>query len=481
MLFNTYTFLLLFLPATVFAFHVLTRRGLYRGAFAALMAASLFFYGWWSLRGLALLLVLIVANYQFTRLLIAWRNASPVGAKYLLIAGLAFNLSVLGYFKYFNFFLRQIDQLLGTHLPVVSVVLPLGISFFTFQKIALLVDAYKGKVDRIDWLEYSLFVSFFPQLIAGPIVHHSEVMPQFRSRRPVDAACIATGLGIFSIGLAKKVLLADTLSVYVGPVFQAANFAPVSFADGWIAALAYTLQLYFDFSGYSDMAIGAALLFGIRLPLNFSSPYKSASIIEFWRRWHMTLSRFLRDYLYVPLGGNRHGETRRYFNLLLTMLLGGLWHGAGRTFILWGMLHGAYLIANHLWRAATGGREIRAMRLLGRVLTFVAVVIGWVIFRAPNLSTAATMLASMAGLGASAAPPLVNISRAAELIAVLLALVWFAPNTQELTAYVPAGAPLRVFEPARHWPGLRAAAAGLLIGLSLLSLSKVTEFLYFQF
>jgi len=264
-------------------------------------------------------------------------------------------------------------------------VLPLGISFFTFQKIALLADAYEGKIQSLNFLDYALFVLFFPQLIAGPIVHHSEAMSQFQTRGPVQASVIAMGLTIFAIGLANKVLLADSLAVYATPQFDAAAAgAPLSFLAAWSGALAYTLQLYFDFSGYTDMAIGAALLFGVRLPLNFNSPYKARNIIDFWRRWHMTLSRFLRDYLYIPLGGNRHGKLSRYLNLFITMLFGGLWHGAGWTFIFWGALHGFYLAINHGWEALLarfGAGDVNpggARRLGAQVVTFLAVVVGWV-------------------------------------------------------------------------------------------------------
>ena len=354
MLFNSYTFILVFLPAAVAGFHLLRASGRERWAFAFLAAASLFFYGWWSLRGLALLCVLMTANYG----LASWLVRGEGGARLrraVLVAGLALNLTVLGYFKYANFFLETVAPLAGRRLQLHEIALPLGISFFTFQKIALLVDCHAGKVRRLDPLGYVLFVSFFPQLIAGPIVHHSEVMPQFAARPRITAPLIAQAMALFTIGLAKKVLLADNLAPLVRPAFGAAAAGHVpDLTQAWFSALAYTLQLYFDFSGYSDMAIGAALLFGVRLPLNFASPYKSTSIIEFWRRWHMTLSRFLRDYLYIPLGGNRRGPSRRYVNLFLTMLLGGLWHGAGWTFVAWGALHGAYLAVNHAWTALRG-------------------------------------------------------------------------------------------------------------------------------
>jgi D-alanyl-lipoteichoic acid acyltransferase DltB (MBOAT superfamily) len=357
------------------------------------------------------------------------------------------------------------------------------------------VDAYRGRVDRLNLLDFSLFVSFFPQLIAGPIVHHAEVLPQFRRKRWILSHDVVQGATIFAIGLAKKVLIADTAALYAGPGFTAASTGvPLDTLSAWSAALAYTAQLYFDFSGYSDMAIGGALMFGIRLPVNFASPYKATSIIDFWRRWHITLSRFLREYLYVPLGGNRHGGGRRYFNLLVTMLLGGLWHGAGWTYVVWGALHGAYLTVNHAWRAirprltwlppTVGPVE----RRLGQALTFLVVVVGWVFFRAADINAATSMLKSMAGahgLGGSAS--LAESGRALLVIAAFLVVAWFAPNTQQLVGYegpdaggkarLPIEQTVRTWRPTVRW----ALLVGCFSALSIMSLSKVSEFLYFQF
>ena len=285
--------------------------------------------------------------------------------------------------------------------------LPLGISFFTFQKIAYLVDAYRGEVRAGGFLSFALFVTFFPQLIAGPIVHHSEVIPQFGQKstyRP-NLDNLSMGIGIFVLGLAKKTVLADSIATYATPVFRAAQAgADPTLFEAWGGALAYTFQLYFDFSGYSDMAIGLALMFNIRLPINFNSPYKATNIIDFWRRWHITLSRFLRDYLYIPLGGNRHGVARRYANLMLTMLLGGLWHGAGWTFIVWGGLHGIFLVINHFWHAlgvgsaTTSGARPGSDGSAARTITFLAVMVAWVFFRAEDFDAATRILAGMAGL-----------------------------------------------------------------------------------
>jgi D-alanyl-lipoteichoic acid acyltransferase DltB (MBOAT superfamily) len=351
-------------------------------------------------------------------------------------------------------------------------------------------------------------VTFFPQLIAGPIVHHSEVMRQFRDEARVSAQTVAFGVTIFTIGLAKKVLLADTAARYASPLFDAvAAGARPDVLAAWGSALAYTAQLYFDFSGYSDMAIGGGLLFGIRLPLNFASPYKAESIIEFWHRWHITLSRFLRDYLYVPLGGNRKGLSRRYVNLLITMLLGGFWHGAGWTFVVWGALHGLYLVVNHVWRAlrrrlGRGAETSTGLeRRLGQAITFVAVVVAWVFFRSEDLGTAVRVLLAMLGGNGLDLPPSlaglwpglpvasgpVDSVAALGVSAVLLAIAWFAPNTQELTGYVgPEGAyaveeaprpPAVRWQPSAAW----AVAVGCLFGIALMMMWKVSEFIYFQF
>ena len=388
----------------------------------------------------------------------------------------------------------NLNAVAGLDVVLGKVVLPIGISFFTFQKIAFLVDAYRGKVDRLNFIDYALFVTFFPQLIAGPIVHHSEVIRQFREQAAVSMPTIALGVTIFTIGLAKKVMLADTAALYASPLFDAvaAGARPDALA-AWGAALAYTAQLYFDFSGYSDMAIGAGLLFGIRLPVNFASPYRAESIIDFWHRWHITLSRFLRDYLYVSLGGNRNGRARRYVNLLITMVLGGFWHGAGWTFVIWGSLHGLYLVINHLWRAlrghSGGGSELSTTlgRRLGQAMTFIGVVIAWVFFRSEDVGSAVQMLLAMAGSNGAARPESVESAAALVVSTALLAIAWFAPNTQELTGYqgpddayaaTEARRPLPLrWQPSAGW----AMAIGCLFGIALMLMSKVSEFIYFQF
>jgi alginate O-acetyltransferase complex protein AlgI len=403
LLFNSPAFLLIFLPATLIGFFLVAvrRRGL---AALWLAVASVAFYAVWNPRFVELLLASVLFNYSMGTVLGVVRGHRV--ARLLLIFAIAIDLGALAYFKYTDFFITTIDGLTGAGLPLAHIVLPLGISFFTFTQIAFLVDVFRGLATEYRFVHYLLFVTYFPHLIAGPILHHKEMMPQFAAPTTYrfNAALFTEGIAIFLIGLAKKVVLADSLATFVSPLFSAVeNGTTVTFFEAWGAALAYTFQLYFDFSGYSDMAIGLSLLFNVRLPLNFDSPYKSKNIMEFWRRWHMTLSRFLRDYLYVPLGGNRHGPARRYANLMITMILGGFWHGASWTFVIWGALHGAFLVANHGWqrlklfRLDMTPRSAMFLNPCAIALTFLAVMAGWVVFRAQSMHGAVRVLAGMSG------------------------------------------------------------------------------------
>lgn len=352
MLFNSYIFIFCFLPIVMIGFFGLARIS---RAFAVswLALASVFFYGYWNPTYVGLLLGSIIFNYKMGMWITkADAQDDKVLKKRLLTFAITGNLLLLIYYKYANFFVTNVNSLIGTDWSFNNLILPLGISFFTFTQIAYLVDTFQGKVKEYNFSHYLLFVTYFPHLIAGPVLHHKQMMPQFNATATyrISLENIAIGLTFFSIGLAKKVLLADNLAEYATPVFTAADTGvPVQFFGAWVGALAYTFQLYFDFSGYSDMAIGISKMFGVNLPINFNSPYKAQSIIEFWRRWHISLSQFLREYLYFPLGGNRKGPTRRYINLLITMVLGGLWHGANWTFVIWGGLHGLYLCINHFW------------------------------------------------------------------------------------------------------------------------------------
>ena len=393
MLFNSYVFLFAFMPLVVCLFFVVGRWSAER-AVGLLALASVVFYSLWDVRFTIVLFASLGFNYAVAVAIARARSASLVAAaRRLTIAGVAGDLLALGYFKYAGFFAAAVGA------DWTAVALPIGISFFTFTQIAFLVDTFAGKVDsagtgRVDPVHYLLFVTYFPHLIAGPILHHAEMMPQFRRAatfRP-SAEALSVGLVVFVLGLAKKLLLADPFGTYADAAFLPG--ATLSTLDAWRGVLAYTLQIYFDFSAYCDMAIGVSRMLNIVLPVNFESPYKSLSISDFWRRWHMTLSRFLRDYLYVPLGGNRRGPARRYANLMATMVLGGFWHGAGWTFLTWGLLHGSYLCVHHAWRAGPG-RFVRLPAALSWAFTFLAVMVAWVFFRAADMRGALGILGAM--------------------------------------------------------------------------------------
>jgi D-alanyl-lipoteichoic acid acyltransferase DltB (MBOAT superfamily) len=491
LLFNSYDFALYFLPAALAVYYLAAKAAGPRFAAAWLGLASLFFYGYWAPKFLPLMLGSIAANYGFGRLLVYLRQRERTKRELWLVLAVAVvaNLGLLFYFKYANFFLRSVNDAAGTAFHPLDIILPIGISFFTFTQIAYLVDTYEGKVDRKDPWHYLLFVTFFPHLIAGPIIHHSEMMPQFEERGTYRfrLESFVSGALIFMIGLVKKVAFADSIQPYVGPVFGDAATHPPDFVPAWGGALAYTLQLYFDFSGYTDMAIGLARMFNIELPLNFDSPYKATNIIDFWRRWHMTLSRFLRDYLYYPLGGNRKGVTRRYVNLLGTMVLGGLWHGAAWTFVIWGALHGVYLCINHGWRALRGklgwvvDRPTALGRIAGRSITFVAVVVGWVFFRAESIPDALAVLRGMAGLNGIELPARFSAidERQLTLTLALLAIVFLLPNTQTLV-----GSATRFAHQVGRARMLVLLGFLLPCGLVLLMINAsrgISEFIYFNF
>lgn len=516
MIFNSYVFIFAFLPVVIFVFYGLGRYS-HHLATLWLAVASLFFYGWWDVRFVSLLLGSIAFNYGAGYMVGHSLTHSNRRAKLLLIIAIMGNLTLLGYYKYANFFIDNLNYLTGTTITLAKVFLPLGISFFTFTQIAFLVDTYQGKVKEYNFVHYTLFVTYFPHLIAGPVLHHKEMMPQFGKRETcrVNWEHIAVGLSIFVLGLAKKVLLADSLGEYATLIFNMVKLGghPMLF-EAWFGALSYTLQLYFDFSAYSDMAIGLSLMFNVRLPVNFNSPYKSLNIIEFWRRWHMTLSRFLRDYLYIPLGGSQKGKIRRYANLMITMLLGGLWHGAGWTYVVWGGLHSLYLVINHGWRAIkarmgwqNGGK---LARFGAGLLTFLAVVVGWVFFRADNFSVAIEMLNGMSGMngwslskhteatafghlmkafGAQFQGTLTLIdlgsSRIIRLLLIGLFIVFTMPNIQQIMAnYSPALNSDDLKKPTRFaWqPSLVDAVIIVLVGyFVLMNLHKQSTFLYFQF
>ncbi|PLS17852.1 membrane-bound O-acyltransferase family protein [Bacillus sp. M6-12] len=397
MIFNSFEFIFLFLP-TVFVVYFLLNKINFTLSKAWLLTASLFFYGWWNPIYLPLLLFSLTVNY-----IIGTRLGKMEGGrkkKVLLTAGILFNVSLLGYFKYYDFFITNVNAAIGTNFNVLNLILPLAISFYTFQKIPYLVDSYHGETKGYNFLNYGLFLTFFPQLIAGPIVQHNDVMEQFlnKENRKMNYRNIAAGLFIFGVGLFKKVGIADTFAEWANKGYSTDGV--LNFVDSWVTALSYTFQLYFDFSGYSDMAIGAALLFNIVLPVNFNSPYKALNIQDFWRRWHMTLSNFLTRYIYIPLGGNRKGAGRTYLNIAIVFFVSGIWHGAGWTFIIWGVMHGAASVINRYWSRA----GFKMPKLLAWFITFQFVNAAWVFFRAPSVEVAINVLKGMVGLNGFSLP-----------------------------------------------------------------------------
>ena len=515
MLFNSYIFIFIFLPITLLGFYLLGGKKFSSYSILWLTVSSLFFYAWWNPIYLSLILISIGANYYFGRQI----EKSIKYKKLVMLIGVTFNLILIVYYKYANFFIDNINTVYEFNYYFENATLPLGISFFTFQQIAYLVDKYRACASGSNFFQYILFVSFFPQLIAGPIVHHNTIIPQFSSSETRDIhKNVAIGISIFIIGLFKKVVLADSIAVYVDSVFDAASAGiTLTIFEAWSGSLAYTLQLYFDFSGYSDMALGLGMLFGVRLPINFLSPYKSTSIIDFWSRWHITLSQFLKDYVYIPLGGNRKGKLRRYQNLMITMLLGGLWHGAGWTFVIWGGLHGLYLIVNHGWRAWSNKYTSiyvsnRYYRFFAWFLTFIAIVFSWVVFRADSMSSAVEIYKAMLGFNGISIPiifdkyisndsflfthmtisygmfhnGIANWNLGLPLITFLIILVMKAPNTIELFSNLALNIKSDKINSSIcvQWnPSVRWAFILCVVFIVCIEFmrSSVNEFLYFQF
>jgi alginate O-acetyltransferase complex protein AlgI len=543
MLFNSYEFIFVFLPVTLAGFFLLGLRSRDL-ALGWIIVASVAFYAWWRPINVLIIAPSIAVNFILARwLLRLTADESRAGlARLVLALGIAFNVAFLGYFKYVNFLATAANDLAGAHFVLTQVVLPLGISFITFQKIAFLIDVHGKRIPSFSLREYCLFVLFFPQLIAGPIVHYREMMPQFE-RAPCrwDKENIAIGLSLFVFGLFKKVVLADGISEHVSPIYESATAgAEITFFPAWIAAIGFTLQIYFDFSGYSDMALGLGRFFGVRLPANFNSPLKATNIIDFWLRWHMTLTRFLTAYLYNPLAlwltrrrmakglpglGARAPSIGAFLQLLagptlLTMFVSGVWHGAGYLFILWGVLHGVYLSVNHAWRLF--GPRIwtnkdtydRVMRPAGFVLTFLSVVAAMVLFKSTNASAAKEMLQGMVGLNGISLPQQIHahlgpltgllqsfVSATTEMSAqeFVLAMAWLAvlllvalllPNTLQLMArFEPAlgvqsrpGAPFPLLRALDWMPTVPwAIAMSSLVVAAVMKLGGKSEFLYWQF
>lgn len=490
MLFNTFAFFLVFLPISLAAYFLISRRNL-RASIVFLLLASTVFYSYWDWHYLPLLVLSIVCNFTVGKKIVANRRLQLASrTRAWLIAGLVFNLSLLLFFKYANFIVLNVMHFSGVEFAWKNIELPIGISFFTFTQIAYLVDCFQGKVDETRPESYGLFVTYFPHLIAGPILHHKEMIPQFDAPQThvFSKGRLTVGMAFFTIGLFKKVVIADGVARFVAPVFDL-HHAELTQLEAWAGALSYTFQLYFDFSAYSDMAYGLSYMFGIILPINFFSPYKASSIIDFWRRWHITLSIFLRDYLYIPLGGNRKGRFQRYLNLLITMLLGGLWHGANWTFIVWGGLHGCYLMLNHALRHLLGERGGLLRTVLGLLATWLAVVVAWVVFRANSLEIALNVLEAMwHGTAAdSASQAMLGSDRIMPMQACWLwvagcaAIALLLPNAYQMLG---RGA---LPDLERRCSGPRGGMLfGALLGLALFLLAitetrGVSEFLYFNF
>ncbi len=476
MLFNSYEFIFFFLPITFGIYFWLNKKRLTSASKAWMVFASLFFYSWWNVIYLPLILGSILFNFtigsSITHINSTHRSKKKFSSKSVLTFGIISNIILLGYFKYMDFFITNANVIAGTHLDLIHIVLPLGISFFTFTQIAYLVDAYRDEVKEMDYLNYTLFVTFFPHLLAGPILHHKEMMPQFDDVRNkvLHTKNISAGMYLFAIGLFKKVVIADTFAVWASCGYG--DTASLSLMSAWATSLAYTFQLYFDFSGYTDMALAVALLFNIKLPINFNSPYKALNIQDFWRRWHMTLSRFLRDYIYIPLGGNRHGEFRTYSNLFTVFLVGGLWHGASWMFVIWGALHGIAIVAHRLWQQM--GFKMNA--LLAWFITFNFINITWIFFRAKEWDDAVNVLSGMFGLnGIEKFSDLLEFGTLSTIDLFIMMIVFligistfFTRNSNQMVS------------------SLRLTNRSMLFGvflmcIGILQLNKISTFLYFNF
>ena len=489
MLFTDPVFLSKFLPLVLLGFYATLFSKTRWHSQVVLIGASLIFYSWFKSEYLILLLGSMVGNYMLAKQILAQPGTAK--SKRILVFGIVANLLLLGIYKYLGFLTLNINALFDIGLPDPALLLPLAISFFTFQQISYLCDSHAGKMEASAHtpLEYALFVTFFPQLIAGPIVHHAEMMPQFRKTVAPSARAImfCEGLCLFALGLFKKLAIADSIAPYANLVFTSVDGgAAVTSMTAWGGALAYTFQIYFDFSGYSDMAIGLGLLFAIRLPWNFNSPYKSENMSDFWRRWHMTLSRWLRDYLYIPLGGNRHGKLRQYINNFATMVLGGLWHGAHWNFIIWGALHGVYLIANQFVRAIAkmfGVLDIvetaKSIRFTSWAITFLAAVVAWVFFRATTTSGAFSMVQSMFGFTAENALNMQANVQTTLWMALAAFAAFLLPNTKDISELFQKDL-LKRPSAALYGLGTVSGLAAALAFFASLSLTQ-SPFLYFNF
>ena len=458
MLFNSYPFIFVYLPIVFAAFFLTAKYISHRAATFTLVLASFVFYGYWDVKYVPLLFGSICFNYFIGRQL-----DKHTKSKFWLVVGLGINILLLGYFKYTDFFLTTINDINGAQVfDLPHIVLPLGISFFTFTQSAYLVDAYRKEAAPHNFLTYCEFVTIFPHLIAGPIINHKEMIPQFINEKTfhIDYKNIALGLTIFTFGLFKKVVIADKLAVWANEAFS--HVSSLTCTEAWVGALGYTLQLYFDFSGYSEMAIGLALLFNLKMPVNFNSPYQARSIIDFWRRWHMTLGLWVKNYLYIPMGGNRHGEFSKMRNLFVSMLIIGLWHGAGWTFIIWGGIHGLLLMINHQWRRL----NINLPKAINWGVTFLCVMICWVFFRAESFNDAINVLNSMVDFQTIGRTGLKRLA----VLCIMIGILTVVPNPLIL---------VQKFTANNKW--LLIACVLFLVSIYRIASTGTGDFLYFQF
>ncbi len=474
MVFSSYEFVFAFLPIVLAGYFCAHKSILIQNII--LVAASLFFYAYFNISYLPIILASIVINY-FIGYIISKKSDNAVLSKIFCVAGVLFNIGLLGYFKYYDFFIENINAAFNQDFTLKHILLPLGISFFTFQQLSFIISVYKKEEKVEDFLSYSLFVSFFPQLVAGPIVSYSEMMPQFinRENRRFNIENFSKGLYIFVFGLFKKLVIADTLNIFVSNGFSTEE---MSLAAGWATSLSYTLQIYFDFSGYSDMAIGLGKMFNINIPLNFNSPYKSQSIGEFWKRWHITLGRALRTFIYIPLGGNRKGKARMYLNYMITFLLSGLWHGASWSFVLWGGLNGLFIVFEKIFSKVLS-KIPKAVKI---AITFLITNALWVLFRAETFEQAVSVYKSMinfsniglssvsalAADGIMGLPAPIALAYVAVLVIGLLAVVFFSKNVIEKA---------EKFKPTT----VNSLIVALLFVVSVLFISRESVFIYFNF
>mgnify|MGYP002855977928 FL=1 len=483
--FSSFEFIFLFLPITLAGYYFFARKSV-RASNVWLLASSFFFYAWWDVRFLPLLLASILVNF-LTGLLIGRFRFKKV----FLVIGIVVNLGFLGFFKYADFFIQTMNRAFKTDWNFLHLVLPLGISFYTFQALSYIIDVYLGKTNaEKSFVNLALYISLFPQLIAGPIVDHKMMIPQFSSpeRHKFNAENFSFGMTLFSFALFKKVVIADSLSPVVADVFS--RVSSLTMLDAWVGVLAYTFQLYFDFSAYSEMAIALGKMLNIDFPTNFDSPYQATSMIDFWRRWHITLGTWIRNYIYIPLGGNRKGEKRKLLNLFVAMTLCGFWHGAGFRYIDWGMMHGGFLVINHLWRKFSRSHNLRIPRLFSGMLTFGCVAAGWAMFRASSLRDGLRLIKRMVNPRGFALPAGGKIENLLSFLHYFKVQFISVPNypfaflllLSVLVFCLPSAQKIVTERFRASWKWLFATLAALSYSLyTMAGGANLQEFLYFQF